>query len=206
MNTLDFIFDRWHLDRSLKYIHMHGFSRQGTLARLFRRLGFKVGCEVGVERARFSKILCLANPGLKLYGVDPWLFYEGYRDHVSQERLDEFFLETRERMKPFNFQIVRDFSANVAGRFNDNVLDFVYIDARHDYESVKEDISLWHPKVKVGGIVSGHDYRGGRDKDRPDLPVYGIKQAVNEWVEKNNISHLFVLKKDNSPSWMYVKA
>lgn len=205
MQTLDFIFDRWNLDRKSKYIHMHGYSREGTLARLFRRLNFKLGCEVGVERARFSKILCHANPGLKLYGVDPWLIYEGYRDHVSQDRLNEFYNETRERMKPFNFQIIRDFSINAANRLNDKVLDFVYIDARHDYESVKEDIRAWHPIVKKGGIVSGHDYIDGVDNDRPDKPKYGVKKAVDEWVKEKNIKHLFILEKDHVPSWFYVK-
>ncbi len=203
--TLDFIFERWSLDRNKKYIRMQGFSREGTLARLFRRLNFKLGCEVGVERARFSKILCQANPTLKLYGVDPWLFFEDYRNHVNQERLDEFFRETRERMKPFNFQIIRDSSVNAARRFDDQILDFVYIDAMHDYKSVKEDIAAWHPKVKKGGIVSGHDYVDGRDNDRPDKPDYGVKKAVNQWVEEKHIKHLFILEKDHVPSWFYVK-
>lgn len=205
MDTLDFIFDRWELDRSKKYIHMKGYSREGTLAKLFKNLDFKLGCEVGVERARFSKILCKANPDLKLYGVDPWQFSTDYRQHVSQERLDEFFQETRERMEPFDFQIIRDFSTKAARRFNDNVLDFVYIDAMHDYKSVKEDIAAWHPKVKKGGIISGHDYVEGIDNDRPDKPSYGVKRAVNEWVEENNIRHLFILEKDHVPSWFYVK-
>ena len=37
-------------------------------------------------------------------------------------------------------------------------LDFVYIDANHNYECVKEDIEHWYPKVKVGGIIAGHDF------------------------------------------------
>ncbi|MBT5491708.1 class I SAM-dependent methyltransferase, partial [bacterium] len=37
-------------------------------------------------------------------------------------------------------------------------LDFIYIDANHTYESAKEDIQLWYPKIKVGGMISGHDY------------------------------------------------
>lgn len=34
----------------------------------------------------------------------------------------------------------------------------VFIDARHDYESVANDIKLWSPKVKIGGVLCGHDY------------------------------------------------
>lgn len=208
MNALDFIFNKWTaINRSERYHYLDWAGRDGTLPRLFRRLGFKLGVEVGVERARFSKILCQVNPELKLYGVDPWQVSEGYRDHVSQERLDGFFLEARERMKSFNsrYQIIRDVSVKAAKRFGDETLDFVFIDARHDYKSTKEDVEAWVPKVKKNGIVSGHDYREGQNQDKPDKPEYGVKKAVNEWAEKNKISHLFILSKDNSPAWFYVK-
>lgn len=208
MNTLDFILNKWPtINRSERYHYLDWASREGTLTRLFRRLGFKLGVEVGVERARFSKVLCQVNPQLKLYGVDSWQFDEKYRSHVSQERLDGFFIETRERMKSFfpRYQIIRDVSVTAAKRFGDETLDFVFIDARHDYQSAKEDIETWVPKVKKNGIVSGHDYREGQNKDKPDKPKYGVKKAVNEWVENNNIAHLFILNKDNSPAWFYIK-
>lgn len=37
-------------------------------------------------------------------------------------------------------------------------LDWVHLDARHDYASVKADIEAWLPKVKAGGWLSGDDY------------------------------------------------
>lgn len=40
----------------------------------------------------------------------------------------------------------------------DRKADLVFIDANHDYESVLEDIEIWYPKVKRGGILVGHDY------------------------------------------------
>ena len=206
MDTLNYIFDRWKLDRSSKFVRMLGYSRQGTLTRLFKNLGFQLGCEVGVERGRFAKILCNVIPGLKLYGVDPWEFTKGYREHIPQEELNDFLKVAKGRMSSYNFQIVRDFSVNAAKRFNDETFDFVYIDAIHSYENVKEDILSWHPKVKKGGIISGHDYSDGLDSDRQNNPTYGVKQAVNEWVEKNKISHLFILEKEGDvPSWFYVK-
>ena len=36
-------------------------------------------------------------------------------------------------------------------------LDFVYIDACHEYSAVKADIAAWYPKVRVGGVLGGHD-------------------------------------------------
>ena len=84
--------------------------------------------------------------------------------------------------------------------FNDGYLDFVFIDSNHDYKYVKEDIKEWSKKVRKGGIVSGHEYVNGFHGI-----TYGVKQAVNEWVKKNKISPLFILKKDGCPTWMYVK-
>jgi hypothetical protein len=46
----------------------------------------------------------------------------------------------------------------------------VYIDANHTHEEVKKDIQAWLPKIKKGGIISGHDYGGWE----------GVTQAVNE--------------------------
>jgi hypothetical protein len=58
----------------------------------------------------------------------------------------------------------------------------VYIDASHDYESVKEDIIAWLPKVKKGGIICGDDYT-------PGWP--GVMRAVNEVFNNqvNKIGH-----------------
>ena len=58
--------------------------------------------------------------------------------------------------------------------FEDNSLDFVFIDASHEYEDVKNDILAWLPKVKRGGILAGHDYYVNQDW------FSGVKKAVNE--------------------------
>lgn len=54
-------------------------------------------------------------------------------------------------------------------------VDLVFIDARHDYDSVKQDILLWAPLVKSGGILCGHDY---------SQAFPGVKQAVDELIPK----------------------
>jgi len=42
--------------------------------------------------------------------------------------------------------------------FPDASIDWVHLDARHDYAGVKADISAWLPKLKRGGWLSGDDY------------------------------------------------
>jgi len=49
-------------------------------------------------------------------------------------------------------------SVNASRLFGDASLDWVHLDARHDYTSVKNDIEAWLPKVKPGGWLSGDDY------------------------------------------------
>lgn len=74
-----------------------------------------------------------------------------------------------------NVNGVRMPSVDAARMFADGSLDVVYIDAAHDYESVKADILAWRPKLKPGGILAGHDYG-------PHAP--GVIQAVDELIGK----------------------
>lgn len=57
-------------------------------------------------------------------------------------------------------------------------LDFAFIDADHSYEACKEDLELWAPKVRAGGIVAGHDYGA----------IWpGVVEAVHEYVANNGL-------------------
>jgi predicted O-methyltransferase YrrM len=64
-------------------------------------------------------------------------------------------------------------SVDGANQFTNESIDLVYIDAAHDYENVKKDITAWLPKVKVGGVLAGHDYHYN-----PYIQVY---EVVNEF-------------------------
>lgn len=56
--------------------------------------------------------------------------------------------------------VVQEASTKAAELYKDESLDFVFIDAGHSEEEVLADIVAWHPKVKPGGILSGHDFSG----------------------------------------------
>jgi predicted O-methyltransferase YrrM len=58
-------------------------------------------------------------------------------------------------------------------------LDLVFIDALHDEARVDEDIQLWAPKVRPGGVVCGHDYENKR------FP--GVKVAVERYFGAENV-------------------
>ena len=67
-------------------------------------------------------------------------------------------------------------SSKASNYFDDESVDVIFIDAGHTYESVKADIISWLPKIKKGGIISGHDYRESWKDD--------VIKAVNEILGK----------------------
>ena len=75
------------------------------------------------------------------------------QSYIDAERM---FIE-RTKDVP-NIIKIRKSSVEAAKDFADGSLDAVYIDAAHDENSVREDIKTWRPKIKPGGILSGHDY------------------------------------------------
>lgn len=172
-------------------------SGRAFLGELLRAIGAIAGAEIGVERGHFSAALCQAVPGLRLVCVDAWQAYPGYREHVTQEKLDRFHLETCERLAPYGCQIIRAWSQDAARLVPDGSLDFVYIDANHTLDHVIADLGSWIPKVRSGGIVAGHDY--GR------ASVGQVREAVDAWVETHQIAPWFLLAGDRSPTWLWVQ-
>lgn len=181
-----------------------------TLARLLFLLGYTTGAEIGVERGMYADVLCRENPGVRLFCVDAWKAYRGYRDHVSQEKLDRFYLEAQERLMPYKgVSLIREFSVDAAKAFPDGSLDFVYLDAAHDLRSVINDLAAWVPKVRPGGIVAGHDFVKAKWPSLMHVP-----QAVYAWTDAYAIAPWFVLgrrekrndeKRDDGRSWFWVQ-
>ena len=114
-----------------------------------------------------------ANRGkhISVYAVDTWKGSEEHREcnEIKTDTLYELFLTNTAPIKDM-FRHIRKPSLQAANDFEDDSIDFVFIDAAHDYESVKEDISAWISKVKSKGIIAGHDYL------LPD-----VKKAVDEY-------------------------
>jgi hypothetical protein len=161
----------------------HVPARDELPAVLRRRQLVGIGVEVGVKLGKFSEFLLVRWPGRKLISVDPWLAADPgeYVDHanVPQDQHERFYRETCTRLGKFGgrSEIWRKTSLEAARRVDDRTLDFVYLDARHDYDSVKEDLEAWFPKVRPGGIVAGHDYADGSFPSGE----FGVKRAVDEF-------------------------
>ena len=178
-------------------------SRHGGLTRLWAELGYKIIVEVGTEQGKFAAEICRNNPTAKLYCVDPYMAYDRYEQHQTQEKLERFYADAQERLKGRNVTFLRCTSLAAAADCT-LPIDAVFIDANHAYEYVKADIEAWAPKVRKGGMVCGHDYKL-EGQERKPLP-FGVIQAVNEYVATHAIAPLFILRGDKCPSWAFVKA
>ena len=79
--------------------------------------------------------------------------------------------------------IFKGLSWGMANDVKDGILDFIFIDAGHDYESVKKDILAWISKVKPGGLLCGHD-----------INIKGVRDAVEEllpgWID-SGVDHVW---------------
>jgi hypothetical protein len=174
---------------------------RSELAELFAELGYKRGAEVGVHQGKHSEGLCSRNPGLEqLYCVDPWLSYGVFK---AWEGMDQPSLELRyegacKRLEKYPCTIIRKTSMEAVGDFVDGSLDFVYIDGAHDLLNVVQDICEWSRKVRIGGIVAGHDFRRTKHQ-RESHVVY----AVRAYVASYHIDPWFVLLGDHYNSFMW---
>lgn len=210
MNTLDWICNTYHLDPTQRAPLEIPDTCRDDLGVWFRKLGFTKGVELGTEQGVYAEILTKAHPELNLICVDAWQAYRGYRDHVSQEKLDGFFEATQARLQGTQTRFVRAFSMEAVKQFADHSLDFVYIDANHELPFVMHDIIEWSKKVRRGGIVAGHDYYKSTRFDTKNHVVY----AVNAYVQSYRIAPWFLLgrkekldgeKRDKARSWLWVQ-
>lgn len=209
--TLKYILDKFNIKTNSRVIPVEiPNTDREDLAKLFCELGFKVGAEVGVEKGIYSEVLCKNNPEGKLFAVDAWTAYRGYVDHKSQEKLNGFMETAKNRLEKYNCEIIRGFSVDVAKQFEDNSLDYVYLDANHEFRYVVDDLFTWSKKVKAGGIIAGHDYI----RSTKFTCAMHVVEAVHAFVSCYRIDPLFVLgaknkeegeKRDKQRSWFFVK-
>eukprot|EP00271_Cylindrocystis_brebissonii_P015227 TRINITY_DN374_c0_g3_i1.p1 TRINITY_DN374_c0_g3~~TRINITY_DN374_c0_g3_i1.p1 ORF type:complete len:314 (-),score=27.75 TRINITY_DN374_c0_g3_i1:208-1149(-) len=127
------------------------------------RRGAAVGAEIGVQRGHFtSAVLGGWHSAQKMYLIDIWRQLPNYVDkaNVDDASQDALYLETQQNLAAWSNITVylRMFSNDAAKQIPDGELDYCYLDARHDYCSVMEDLVTWYPKVKSGGFFSGHDF------------------------------------------------
>lgn len=189
------------------------------LPQFFLDMGYKVGAEIGTAKGVYAEILCKA--GLKLFVVDPWLKYDGYskgedergrkKGGYDQAEMDRQYEHVKTLMAPYDCTIIRKTSMDALADIPDGSLDFVYIDANHEFKYVVEDIYEWSKKVRVGGVISGHDFlfTMPRVSDKIHvkhvLPAYTAAYEISPWYVLGRKDKVQGEKRDPFRSWMWIK-
>jgi len=148
--------------------------------------------ELGVYECHFSKLIIEETEPIQLSLVDAFHEEPGtgesgmYINHdLNQNYANELVRQIHSTTSNINMDVVQGLSKNVVDRFEDESLDWVYIDASHYEEDVKFDLDTWSKKVKPGGYVCGHDYPNpllGKEYNVNG----GVESAVDDYCKKNN--------------------
>ncbi|MFA7192126.1 MAG: FkbM family methyltransferase [Candidatus Paceibacterota bacterium] len=171
-----------------------------VLSRVINEHKLQTGIEIGVAYGGHAEYILKNTQLKKLYGVDPYKHIWGYNDPMNFYfwKFNKIYESMLSRLSIFKdrFVIIRKKSKDALGDINE-IVDFIYIDADHSYNGVKNDIERWFNKVRIGGFISGHDY------GHPNFP--GVKIAIDDFFKKYkwNVNHdksgVWWVQKKNTP-------
>ena len=137
----------------------------------------KIIVEIGVDRGRLTRLVLRSEAARfieQYWAIDIWA---SSPDNMlnSDETWDKIYRGCCKYYPYFPaLKIFKMRSVEAAAYFSKDFkgyFDFVFIDACHVYECVRDDIEAWYPLVKEGGWLTGHDYC---------LRELGVKRAVDE--------------------------
>lgn len=140
-------------------------------------LGLEIGCYLGDT----TNFLLKNIQTLKLYGIDPYETYIDWNGNTINRNSDTY-VRFIEKVKHFEdrFKLFRKTSDEAVKDFEDGLFDFIFVDGLHTYDQVKTDIENYYPKLKTGGLFSGHDYNS----------ILEVKKAVDEFALTSKITNI----------------
>lgn len=132
----------------------------------------EVGSWMGLSTRLMAEGLRSRSLSGTVVAIDTWL---GSPEHVGDERLETLFEQFVSNVKHANLEayiVPFRISSAQGGHFLESkgvLADIVYIDAGHEYESVKLDIDVFWRLLRPGGVMIFDDYAWP-----------GVKRAVDE--------------------------
>lgn len=196
-------------------------------ARVAQAYFFKSGMavEVGTFRGGFA-VKSLRDWRGHYYMLDTWSYRpegdtdKNFRD--DDENWDNLFqcLAIAILHKP-RVHLMQGYGEALVHEFKNESLDWVFIDAQHTHEALIRDLTLWYPKVRPGGFITGDDYGDHRDTflvpvtrfedvhpgDAHKTHSWGVIGALREWSVSHGVDvHVTWLGDCHPwPAWYFIK-
>lgn len=147
------------------------------LAELLKNHSNPIGVEIGCAEADTTHFLLSTHSNLRLTSIDPYVNYIDWNGN-NLNTLQAKYEMVVQKMRPFadRFTLLREYSDAAVAHFDDESLDFIFIDGLHTYDQVKKDCENYYSKIKSGGLFAGHDYS----------VIPAVNRAVNEFAAKVN--------------------
>jgi hypothetical protein len=170
------------------------FNFQGPYKQAVREFqDGSVFVELGCWKGKSASFLCVevANSGkeISLNFIDHWGGSDE-EDHKADAELERVFdiFKSNVAKSGVKTSVHRMSTVEAAKKFDDCSVDFIWVDAGHEYEDVMADLEAWWPKLKVQGIIGGDDF-----------PMLGVESAVKEFFPA------FETGSENGWSWWRVR-
>jgi predicted O-methyltransferase YrrM len=151
--------------------------------------------EVGTCRAESSYLIAEKCPKVSMiYCVDPYQAYKDWAGDLNQDVMSKFeeIAHTNMSKFPGRYEFVKKTSNEAHTQFEDESVDFIFIDGDHSYEATLTDIINYYPKVKRGAIFAGHDYN-----------LADVRNAVRKFREDNKIR--LPIQQSSNNTWFWYK-
>lgn len=141
------------------------------------------GVEVGSFAGQFASRILSTWQGTRLSMIDPWINlpseeYPEKHDHVDYE--DLYAQCQKLAQDDPRAVLIRKKSVEAAAEFKTASQDFIYLDGAHDYANVMKDLDAWWPKLRVGGLLAGHDFYLDASN------FLEVEAAVLRWMREHN--------------------
>ncbi len=117
----------------------------------------ELGCFFGASTIFLGQEIKRQKKNITIHAIDRWTdetwdargpgVEEAFRENIKDAGIEDIV------------NVIKDDSVNASMAFGGRSVDFVFVDADHDYEAVKKDVLNWMTKLKHGGWIAGHDYQ-----------------------------------------------
>jgi hypothetical protein len=194
-------------------------KHRDQLGDLAEKHGLKSGIEIGVKEGDFARTMLSNWKSCEKYHlVDLWAQQTNYKDvaNVNNAVQEDFYQRAKTVLGEHKHktEFHRMLSTEASKKFEKESIDFIYVDARHDYCGVKEDLEHYWPILKPGGIMAGHDYMENSEVRNQDWGLcedgtrneMAVKGAVNDFfVPKGLTISVTYIKRRQKSTWMVQK-